>query len=575
MPEDSDDKGLSKDDEQPPREPDLPGGEPTGDPVGDESPESVEEAAARSLSDATDGPDSAGDEPRAPVEEEAARAVSDATDDTTEPADVPVESPATGDDIHMGPHDPTPAMNGPPGDVEGPRRADTDDGPIADADGGEEVPVGHAAGATRPSEAIGGDSVPAGEPGDPFDEDGEEFDGPPDDEELPLAVHIEEMVRRLGIVLLAAAAASAIGIPASEQIITTMWYDLLPATTEVTRPHLYSPLEFILTKIKVASLAGILVALPLFVYESYLFMRPGLYPKERRYYLASVPVSLVLAAAGMAFAYFLVLPALFEYFLYYTEGSANIAFALSDTFNLIITLMAFQAIVFQIPLFIMLAIMMGITTRQWLQDRRLLFWGAFMGISFLFSPDPTGVAPFIVAASMIGLFEGTLLLLKWTRETSPVPTAEELGNSRPTVYVLAGLVGYALGPWAIPTGYYGDLPPAVTDTLAILGLGDATSLLLGAATVLVFELLAFANKNYYGSLRVWDTVQATRVPVWLGALVVGYLGTPDPRAAELVEQVTLTQAEAGGLAVGLVVLFEAGLLVARWRTGDGEDGDDA
>ncbi|MFD1646501.1 twin-arginine translocase subunit TatC [Haloarchaeobius litoreus] len=535
MPEDPDDTGLSKDDEQPPREPDLPGGDPADDSADDEPVESVEEAAARSVREAAD----------------------DAPD---EPADVPVESPATGDDIHMGPHDPTPAD-------------DDGDGLPSEADGGEDVPVGHAAGATRPSEAIGENPTTPGEPGDPFDDD-EEFEGPPDDEELPLAVHIEEMVRRLGIVLLAAAAASALAIPASEQIITTMWYDLLPTTTEITRPHVYSPLEFILTKIKVASLAGIVVALPLFVYESYLFMRPGLYPKERRYYLASVPVSLVLAVAGMAFAYFLVLPALFEYFLYYTEGSANIAFALSDTFNLIITLMAFQAIVFQIPLLIMLAIMMGITTRQWLQDRRLLFWGAFMGISFLFSPDPTGVAPFIVAASMIGLFEGTLLLLKWTRETSPVPTVAELRNSRPKVYVLAGLVGYTLGPWPIPTGYYGDLPPAVTDALATLGLGDATSLLLGAAIVFVFELVAYVNKNYIGSLRAWDTVQATRVPVWLGAIAVGYLGTPEPRAVELVERVTLTEVQAGGLVVGLVVLFEAGLFVARWRSST-DDGDDA
>jgi sec-independent protein translocase protein TatC len=116
----------------------------------------------------------------------------------------------------------------------------------------------------------------------------------------------------------------------------------------------------------------------------------------------------------MAFAYFLVLPALFEYFLYYTEGSAQIAFALSDTFNLIITLMAFQAVVFQIPLFIMLAIMMGVTSRRWLESKRLLFWGAFVAIAFVFAPDPTGMAPIIIALSMVALFEGTLLLLRWT-----------------------------------------------------------------------------------------------------------------------------------------------------------------
>jgi sec-independent protein translocase protein TatC len=61
----------------------------------------------------------------------------------------------------------------------------------------------------------------------------------------------------------------------------------------------------------------------------------------------------------------------------------------------------------------MLAIMMGITTRRWLAARRLYFWGAFLGVAFLFSPDPTGMAPILVAGTMVVLFEGTLLLLRW------------------------------------------------------------------------------------------------------------------------------------------------------------------
>jgi sec-independent protein translocase protein TatC len=53
-------------------------------------------------------------------------------------------------------------------------------------------------------------------------------------------------------------------------------------------------------------------------------------------------------------------------------------------------------------------------TREWLTEKRLLFWGGFLGVAFLVSPDPTGMAPIIVGATMIGLFEGTLALLKWT-----------------------------------------------------------------------------------------------------------------------------------------------------------------
>ncbi|MCL9812346.1 twin-arginine translocase subunit TatC [Natranaeroarchaeum aerophilus] len=238
---------------------------------------------------------------------------------------------------------------------------------------------------------------------------------PPDDEEMPLTEHIEEMVQRLAVVLFAAAIVTLLVFPFASDVIIHMWYDILPQT-DIAAPHVYGPLEHKLTELKLASIAGLAIALPIAVYQTYLFMRPGLYPHERRYYLAAVPTSLVLAVVGMAFAYYLILPGLFEYFLYYSDGAEemHVAFGLQDTFGLIITMLGLMAVVFQIPLCVMLAIMMGITSREWLAEHRLYFWGAFLGLAFLFSPDPTGMAPLIVAITMVGLFEGTLLLVKWT-----------------------------------------------------------------------------------------------------------------------------------------------------------------
>jgi len=261
----------------------------------------------------------------------------------------------------------------------------------------------------EPSEVA---TVEEPEPGTPLDREGE---GPPDDREMPLTEHVEEMVWRLGAVVVTAAVVTILAYPFSEGVTLHVWGEVLP-TADAPDPHLYGPLEKILTQIKVAGLAGVLIALPMVVYQTYRFMRPGLYPHERRYYLAAVPTSLVLAALGMAFSYFLVLPTLFVYFMYYTEDSVDIvAFGLSKTFNLIVTLTGVLAIVFQIPLFIMLAIMMGVTSRRWLASKRIYFWAAFAGASFLIAPDPTGMAPFLVAGTAIGLFEGTLFLLKWVK----------------------------------------------------------------------------------------------------------------------------------------------------------------
>ena len=238
-------------------------------------------------------------------------------------------------------------------------------------------------------------------------------DGPDSDQEMPLADHIEEMMRRLGIVFLVAGIVTVVVYPYAGDTINFLWSAHIPEAT-TNRPRLYGPLEFILTKLKVAGLAGLLLGLPVFVYQTYRFMRPGLYPTERRYYLASVPTSLVLGVAGVLFAHFLILPFIFAYFTTYTADAAVVAYGLQETFNLILIMMGWMALIFQIPLFIMLGIMMGIVTRQWLESKRLIFWGSFLGIAFLFSPDPTGMAPIMVTLTMVALFEGTLALLRWT-----------------------------------------------------------------------------------------------------------------------------------------------------------------
>ena len=236
--------------------------------------------------------------------------------------------------------------------------------------------------------------------------------GPKGDRELPIVDHIGELIKRLAIVAGVAGLVSVITFPFADTAINFLWDSILPVS-EVTRPRLYGILELKFTEFKVASLVGLIIALPIGVWQTYAFMRPGLYEHERRYYLAAIPTSLVLALVGVSFAYFIILPFIFTYFLYYSEGIATIGFGLGQTFNLILVLMGYLAIVFQIPIFVMLALLMRIVTRKWLVKRRILFWGGFLGLSFIFSPDPTGMAPLIVALTMVGLFEGTLLLAKW------------------------------------------------------------------------------------------------------------------------------------------------------------------
>jgi sec-independent protein translocase protein TatC len=352
----------------------------------------------------------------------------DAADDAApDPDDLPRDRPVPD---ATGPADAGPDADTGPGlatDGEGSTAGPFDaEAPVADDGTGTGTGTGAGTG-SAPDYAPEYDGY---DPDDDWDPDDGWADGPEGDVEMPLTEHIQEMVRRLAVVFAFGGVVTLILFPGADlanaslgtdllsatEVINHLWAKHIPGTIENPgrRPRLYGPLELVLTELKVAGLGGLVVGLPVLVYETYLFMRPGLYRTERRYYLAAVPTSVVLATVGVAFAHFVVLPAIFAYFTSYTEGTAVVAFGLAETFNLILILMGYMAIVFQIPLFILLAIMMDLITAQWLRDRRLLFWGGFVGISFVATPDPTGMAPIIVGATMIVLFEGTLFGIKQT-----------------------------------------------------------------------------------------------------------------------------------------------------------------
>ena len=408
--------------------------------------------------------------------------------------------------------------------------------------------------------------------------------GAPDDQEMPLDQHIEEMIRRLGVVIVVAALVSGVVFPFAEYLINFLWYSLLPGTIEACPappagsdaacPRVYHPLALMFARLKVATLGGFIMALPVMVYESYLFMKPGLYPRERRYYLASVPVSLILAFVGVGFAYLLVLPAMFVYFTGYTAQAAEVAFSLTETFNLIVMMLGFFALVFQIPLLIMLAVMMGVTTREWMASRRLYFYGGFATVAFIFSPDPTGMAPILVAATMIALFEGTLLVLRWTQE-SPIPTSAELRARRPVAWVLALVAGYLASSAPLPAGYHDRLPAVFTDWLASSGLTTQTPLVIGVVLVALYELLGYSLRSGGVSVRVRRALSRGRALVWPLAFVVGYFGSPNPTLVERVDAIALPVEQVAVLVVGLVVGYELAIVIRDWREDDDDEDEEA
>jgi sec-independent protein translocase protein TatC len=160
---------------------------------------------------------------------------------------------------------------------------------------------------------------------------------------------------------------------------------------------------------KVAMYAGLLLALPLLLYQGYAFVLPAFSPREKE---VAIPLLLMvpfLFVAGVVFAYYLVLPPAISFLQNFNDDSFDILLQARDFYSFeLLVLMAMGAL-FQIPVGILAATRLGIVTpRQLRKGRRYALVLIAVIAALLPGQDP--VTMVILMSPLIVLYEGSILL---------------------------------------------------------------------------------------------------------------------------------------------------------------------
>ncbi len=175
----------------------------------------------------------------------------------------------------------------------------------------------------------------------------------------------------------------------------------------------YSPMEWLSVRLLFSFLCALSVIMPLLLYEIFAFMRQGLYPSERRFFLIVAIPSLCLYGLGAFFAYYIVLPRVFDYIIAYSGEIALVRLSAKRIFSIILYTAVGFGLIFQIPLIMTLAVKMKLVTYSWLRGKRLIFYGLIIGIALFVIADPTGIS-MLMAVVSIAMFELGLLIARFS-----------------------------------------------------------------------------------------------------------------------------------------------------------------
>ena len=242
------------------------------------------------------------------------------------------------------------------------------------------------------------------------DENGTEKPEEPEEDDaegnMSILRHLEELRTRIIRSLIAIAVGSAISYFYIEDI---MRYLTLPTG----RLYYLQPAEAFFTYIKIAIFAGFLLALPVVFYQAWKFILPALTVRERTVIGILVPSSVLLFFAGLAFSFFLVLPAALQFFMGFGSESLQPMFTLHQYFDFVLAFILPFGAVFELPLLVIVFAKLGFISSKFLQSKqRIVIFLAFV-VGAVISPTPDIFTQSMIAIPLILLYEISYLVVRF------------------------------------------------------------------------------------------------------------------------------------------------------------------
>lgn len=237
-------------------------------------------------------------------------------------------------------------------------------------------------------------------------------------EEATLVEHLDELRSRILICLAALIVGTIVAFAFQHQILR--WLSApLPPKRQTQGLLTLGVAEPFLVTFKVSIWAGLGLAFPVVLWQVWGFFAPAVAERSQRLVAAFVAFASALLVCGVVFAYYVVLPAALRFLTSYNDQAFNIQIRASDYFGFVMLTLVGVGVVFELPIFVLALVRLGVLTSHRLRHTRRLgyFIVAVVAVAL---PGIDPVTTTLEAIPLFVLYEGSIWLSVfmeryWTR----------------------------------------------------------------------------------------------------------------------------------------------------------------
>lgn len=191
--------------------------------------------------------------------------------------------------------------------------------------------------------------------------------------EMPFLDHLEELRWRILWSLVAVIVGTGIGffLVVYFEALELLMRPIRAARNDPSLMLVYlSPADPFFVTIRLAIYIGVILALPILIYNVWAFLSPALEKRERRAILPALYLGVLLFTAGVALAYFAALPITLEFFQGFMTESLVGQLEINNTLGFVVKMLLAFGVVFELPIVILILSALGLVTPEFLREKR-------------------------------------------------------------------------------------------------------------------------------------------------------------------------------------------------------------